>query len=644
MSGFASRALEQQTAPALAPRRAGCARRRAASAARRDRLSGEPRQQRAGQPELPEPHRPRPRRAAARRRTRRRSRSDPNNPTHIVASLQRLPARRRQLLRRRTASTAARTWTDSTPPMGFTRGDAFGGVARQYWQAGGDTSVAWDTKGNAYLSCQMFNRGAAVVAQPRPVERVLRLPLDRQRRRVVELPGAPGRRAQRRRRRRRRRCSTSSCMTVDDHQGQPVPGPHLRDLDDVRRRRHRATSTRRYSRDYGEHFSAPVLVSTRQRAVRQRPRRPDAAGPLQREPVLAAVHRARRRALRRVGQLQPPACGPARATTRAAATTGATPHRRASTTAPGAARQVDRRRQHVLGAGQGRRLLRPARLRDLPGRPGPGPRLRARRRARPPTRSSGPPTTRRARSTRRTRQVVVTFGSYINRHSNETNGCVPQGFNPDTFQPLYDGVKTPGACNNDIVISRSTNGGTDVHRRARPTCARCRPTRAADAAAPTSSGSGPRSTRAAAWPCPTTTAPTATTRRPGSRTSACPGSRNGSDFATTRVTSASMPPPTAVRRATFFGDYSGLSAGRRRASVLDGHARSRPVRVSRLGRQRDAAAERLHGGRADRRRSPTTRTSTPGAHDPAALSGPPKREGRADTALPPYHEVVRPSS
>src|SRR3954470_5480438 len=54
-----------------------------------------------------------------------------------------------------------RSWQDSTPPMGFTRGDSFGGVARQYWQAGGDTSVAWDTKGNAYLSCQMFMRGNA---------------------------------------------------------------------------------------------------------------------------------------------------------------------------------------------------------------------------------------------------------------------------------------------------------------------------------------------------------------------------------------------------------------------------------------------------------------------------------------------------
>src|SRR5947208_963723 len=32
-----------------------------------------------------------------------------------------------------------RSWHDSTVPNGFTRGDLFGGSARQYWQAGGDT-------------------------------------------------------------------------------------------------------------------------------------------------------------------------------------------------------------------------------------------------------------------------------------------------------------------------------------------------------------------------------------------------------------------------------------------------------------------------------------------------------------------------
>ena len=51
-------------------------------------------------------------------------------------------------------------------PTGFTRGAAFGGTERQYWQAGGDTSVAWDTKGNAYLSCLLFNRGTGVTQNP----------------------------------------------------------------------------------------------------------------------------------------------------------------------------------------------------------------------------------------------------------------------------------------------------------------------------------------------------------------------------------------------------------------------------------------------------------------------------------------------
>src|SRR5205823_14141193 len=56
-------------------------------------------------------------------------------------------------------------------------------------------------------------------------------------------------------------------------------------------------------------------------------------------------------------------------------------------------------------------------------------------------------------------QVVVTFGSYINQHSNESNGCAPAGTSPATGQDLYTGVKTPGACNNDILVSFSNNGG-----------------------------------------------------------------------------------------------------------------------------------------------------------------------------------------
>ena len=54
--------------------------------------------------------------------------------------------------------------------------------------------------------------------------------------------------------------------------------------------------------------------------------------------------------------------------------------------------------------------------------------------------------------------VAVTFGSYINKDSNETNGCVRMGFASDT-SPMYSGVKTPGVCANKILLSVSQNGG-----------------------------------------------------------------------------------------------------------------------------------------------------------------------------------------
>jgi hypothetical protein len=59
-----------------------------------------------------------------------------------------------------------KTWQDGTTPNGFTSGAAFGGKPRQYWHAGGDTSVAWDSRGNAYLDCQVFMRGPATTNNP----------------------------------------------------------------------------------------------------------------------------------------------------------------------------------------------------------------------------------------------------------------------------------------------------------------------------------------------------------------------------------------------------------------------------------------------------------------------------------------------
>src|SRR2546429_8509065 len=86
--------------------------------------------------------------------------ADPNQPNHLIASYNDY---------RRGDGTCGvsysldkgRTWNDATTPNSFTRNPVSTGntFPREYWQAGGDTSVGWDSKGNAYLSCQLFKRG-----------------------------------------------------------------------------------------------------------------------------------------------------------------------------------------------------------------------------------------------------------------------------------------------------------------------------------------------------------------------------------------------------------------------------------------------------------------------------------------------------
>jgi hypothetical protein len=161
-------------------------------------------------------------------------------------------------------------------------------------------------------------------------------------------------------------------------------------------------------------------------------------------------------------------------------------------------------------------------------------------------------------------QVVVTFGSYINRDSNESNGCTPAGFSSTTGGNLYTGVKTPGACNNKIVLSVSTDGGATF----------------------TGSSTDPRM-----LPVVNTASGQATTDQwfqwaafqPGGTLAVSYYDRQyGSDettgtmdisasissdlarFQVMRVTSSSMPLPTeftdAQGNSLFFGDYAGLAA------------------------------------------------------------------------------------
>ncbi|HET6747815.1 MAG TPA: sialidase family protein [Actinomycetes bacterium] len=57
-------------------------------------------------------------------------------------------------------------------------------------------------------------------------------------------------------------------------------------------------------------------------------------------------------------------------------------------------------------------------------------------------------------------RIVVTLASYLNRHSNPERGnCTPAGFSTTTGLNLYTGVGERNGCNNDIVVSVSTDAG-----------------------------------------------------------------------------------------------------------------------------------------------------------------------------------------
>ena len=54
------------------------------------------------------------------------------------------------------------------------------------------------------------------------------------------------------------------------------------------------------------------------------------------------------------------------------------------------------------------------------------------------------------------KRVLVTYGSYLNRNSNEGTGCTPTGLSALGLN-TYRGAKD-GGCNNDIIVSTSTDG------------------------------------------------------------------------------------------------------------------------------------------------------------------------------------------
>ena len=437
-------------------------------------------------------------------------------------------------------------WSDTTIPMSFTYGATTWGTAREYWQAGGDTSVAWDTKGNAYLSCQVFNRGSGVSPNPDQSSAfyVFRSTGNNGAswnfpgRPVVEYNDTAGSGAV---------LLDKNYLTVDNHVGSP-----FQDRVYVTWTTFAADGTayiyEAHSSDYGETFSSPVLVSKDSSLCPFTYGIGDAAGQVQREPVLEPVHRSRRRALRRLGQLQ------------------------------------QRRHRHRTTA---TRCCWPSP--PTAGRPSP-PRSRSATTTTCPTATptrapdpgracvpeKGPSTNSVFRATnypvgdvnpKNPTQVVVSFGSYINQHSKESNGCTPHGFSVYGLN-LYTGVKTPGACNNDILLSVSNNGGATFTGTS------------ADPRTETTVNPDPdqaKSDQFWQWQAfnkdgklavdyydrqyghSTGSPAVPSDEYTGSSDITLSGSKDLVNWGTSRVTSSSMPPPTQFA-GQFYGDYIGMDA------------------------------------------------------------------------------------
>src|SRR5690349_9655112 len=348
-----------------------------------------------------------------------------------------------------------RTWNDSTVPNNFTRGGAnYQNAPREYWQAGGDTSVAWDSKGNAYLSCQLFKRGPAAAGDP---DRASGFFVFRSTQNGGASWNFPGRSVfETGFQRSFLPLEDKQFMAIDNNSnacsGSPAAvtsGSTCTPFQD----RVYVTWTEfapngtafiyeSYSADYAEHFSPRHLVSINSALCAN-------------DYGLGTADTCNE------NQYSQPFVGPDGAlyviysNYNNAETLGDTP---------------DNRNQILLSKSidGGNTFLPPVKVAAYYDLPDCATYQAGRDLGRACVPEKGPTQTSIFRASNyasgkvnptNPAQVVVSFGSYINQHSNESNGCVPAGFSPVTGQNLFTGVKTPGACNNDIVLSVSNDGG-----------------------------------------------------------------------------------------------------------------------------------------------------------------------------------------
>jgi hypothetical protein len=460
--------------------------------------------------------------------------ADPNNPRHLIATYNDY---------RRGDGTCGvsysldggRRWADATLPTNFTRGTAFGGKPRQYWQGGGDPSVAWDTRGNAYYSCLLFNRGLAVSPHPDQSSGLYLFRSTGTNGASWNFTGRPT----------AEHADTAGAgnflldkqfMTVDANVRSP-----FRDRVYVTWTQFAEDGTAyiygAYSADYGEHFSAPVLVSSDTDLCQVTFGLPTPQGRCN------------------VNQFSQPFTGPDGTLYVAFANYN------------NAVSGDDNRNQMLLarstdGGATFSAAVKAGDFYDLPDcltYQGKNP-FRGCIPEKAPTtnsyfRAANYPLG--AVDPRNPGRIVVTYGSYISRNSNETNGCTPAGFSPVTGINRYVGVKD-GGCNNDILLSASNDGGrtftgTTVDPRQLPVI---------------SDGPGQARTdqfwQGAAFSPRGTLVTSYYDRQYGSDEQTgysdvtVSMSRDPGRSRHVRVTTASMPPPTQFE-GVFFGDYIQLA-------------------------------------------------------------------------------------
>jgi hypothetical protein len=505
---------------------------------------------------------------------------DPNNPRHMVTGFN--DYRRGD----GTCGTSysldgGKTWNDSTMPNGFARGNQGNiqngtvptpgdgntfGTPREYWQAAGDPSVAWDSRGNAYFSCQVFNRGFPTSPNPDQSSGFLIF-------RSTQNDGAswdfPGR----------------AVIINDDTAG---AGDILEDKQYVAidastsspfRDRIYVTWTEftpdaafiyeSFSNDYGNTFSSKKQVSPSSSPVCPAP-----AGPIGgcdnnqfSQPFTAPdgtlyVIYDNFNTQTGIPVPEPDNDDPG-------ANTGPGG---AAAVSPATPMGMDNHYQILLSKSTdgGNTFSPPVKVgdfHDLPDCPtyqsgqDPG-------RSCVPEKGSSNSIFRAANypsgavNPTNPSQIVVSYASYINKFSKESNGCVPQGFSPANT-PLYDGVKTEGACSNKIVLSVSNNGGatftgTNQNVRTLPTATGLRAQQHTDQwfqwLAFTRAGKLVVSSYDRAFGDAEIT---------GTSDITVNSSTNLSDFDTSRVTHSSMPVPTqftdAQGASLFWGDYAGVA-------------------------------------------------------------------------------------